>query len=151
MLIYIGADHQGFQLKDALKKFLKERGYEIIDVGNDKYDENDDYPDFAVLVARQVAQDVFTRRGVLICGSGAGVDITANKFKDIRSVLAASPDQAYLSRKDDDTNVLSLAAEFTNEEAAKKILSVWLSTPFSGGERYKRRIEKIRNIEYGNE
>lgn len=151
MLIYIGADHQGFQLKDALKKFLKERGYEVIDVGNDKYDENDDYPDFAALVARQVAQDVFTRRGILICGSGAGVDITANKFKDIRSVLAANPDQAYLSRKDDDTNVLSLAAEFTSEEIAKKITSVWLSTPFSGGERYKRRIEKIRDLEYENQ
>ena len=76
MLIYIGADHQGFKLKDALKKFLKERGYEIIDVGNDKYDENDDYPDFAALVARQVAQDIFTRKGVLICGSGAGVGAT---------------------------------------------------------------------------
>ncbi|MBI4995048.1 RpiB/LacA/LacB family sugar-phosphate isomerase [Candidatus Peregrinibacteria bacterium] len=66
MLIYIGADHQGFQLKDALKKFLKERGYEVIDVGNDKYDENDDYPDFAVLVTRQVAQDTTITRGILI-------------------------------------------------------------------------------------
>ncbi len=149
MLIYIGADHQGFQLKDALKKFLKERGYEVVDVGNEKYDENDDYPDFAVLVARQVAQDASMRRGVLICGSGAGVDITANKFKGIRSVLAANPDQAYLSRRDDDTNVLSLAAEFTNEEIAKKILSVWLATPFSNEEKYKRRLEKIREIEYG--
>lgn len=150
MLIYIGADHQGFQLKEILKKFLKERGYEVIDVGNDKYDENDDYSDFAVSVAKQVAQDTSIRRGILICGSGAGVDIAANKFNNIRSVLAANPDQAYLSRKDDDTNVLSLAAEFTDEEIAKKIASVWLSTPFSGEEKYKRRLEKINKIEENN-
>ncbi|MBI4995049.1 RpiB/LacA/LacB family sugar-phosphate isomerase [Candidatus Peregrinibacteria bacterium] len=73
--------------------------------------------------------------------------MTANKFKGIRSVLAANPDQAYLSRRDDDTNVLSLAAEFTNEETAKKIVSAWLSTPFSNEEKYKRRLEKIREIE----
>lgn len=147
MLIYIGADHQGFELKDILKRFLKERGYEVIDVGNDKYDENDDYPDFAATVARQVAQDFFTKRGILICGSGVGVDIAANKFKEIRSVLAFNPDQAYLSRRDDDTNILSLSAEFTNEEMAKKIVSTWLATPFSGEEKYKRRLEKIRQIE----
>jgi len=149
MKIALGADHAGFPLKEVLSRRLAEAGHEVLDQGTDSTAAVD-YPDFAALVARQVAQDVFTRRGILICGSGAGVDITANKFKDIRSVLAANPDQAYLSRKDDDTNVLSLAAEFTSEEIAKKIISVWLSTPFSGGERYKRRIEKIRNIEYGN-
>lgn len=147
MLIYIGADHRGFQLKETLKKYLKDNGYETIDVGNDKYDENDDYPDFAKLVAKEISQESWNRRGILICGSGVGVDIVSNKFKDIRSALVSSPDQAYLSRHDDDTNILSLAAEFLDEETAKQILKTWLATPFSGDEHHKRRIDKISAIE----
>jgi len=147
MLIYIGADHKGFQLKETLKKFLKEQGYEVIDVGNDHYDENDDYPDFAKLVARAVSQDPLNRRGILICGSGIGMDIVANKFKGVRSALVSNPDQAYLSRNDDDTNILSLAADFLNEEQTKKILTTWLATPFSGKEIYQRRLQKISDLE----
>jgi ribose 5-phosphate isomerase B len=147
MLIYIGADHRGFQLKEILKKFLKDQGYEVIDVGNDHYDENDDYPDFAKLAARAVSQDPPNRRGILICGSGVGVDIVANKFKGVRSALVNSPDQAYLSRYNNDANTLSLGADFLNEEQARKILSVWLATLFSGKENPKRRLEKIVNIE----
>ncbi len=147
MLIYIGADHRGFQLKEILKNFLKEQGYEVIDVGNDHYDENDDYTDFAVSVGRAISEDPYNRRGVLICRSGIGVDIVANKFKGVRSALVSNPDQAYLSRNDDDTNVLSLAAEFLSDEQAKKILSVWLQTPFSGEEHHKRRLKKIIEIE----
>ena len=147
MLIYIGADHRGFQLKEALKKFLKDQGYELIDVGNDHYDEQDDYPDFAKLAARSVNQDPFNRRGVLICGSGVGVDIVANKFDGVRSALAFNADQAYLSRYDDDVNVLSLAADFLDEETAKQILKTWLATAFSNKEHHKRRLNKIREIE----
>ncbi len=147
MLIYIGADHRGFNLKEALKKFLKDQGYEVVDVGNEVYEKDDDYPDFAVLVGQVVSQDPSTRRGILICGSGVGVDVAVNKFKGIRSALVNNPDQAYLSRNDDDTNVLSLAAEFLDEETAKKILSTWLQTPFSNEENNKRRLEKIRDIE----
>ncbi|MEK7634342.1 MAG: RpiB/LacA/LacB family sugar-phosphate isomerase [Patescibacteria group bacterium] len=147
MLIYIGADHRGFKLKESLKNFLKSQEYEAVDIGNDKYDENDDYPDFAALVSRQVSQDLINRRGILICGSGAGVDIVANKFKGIRSVLAINAEQAQKSRSDDDTNILSLAADFISEEEAIKILDVWLKTPFSGEENYKRRIAKINKIE----
>jgi len=147
MLIYIGADHRGFQLKETLKKSLKDQGYEVIDIGNDHYDENDDYPDFAALVAQVISQDSVSRRGILICGSGVGMDIVANKFKDIRSALVSSPDQAYLSRNDDDTNVLCLAADFLDQEQAQKILSIWLATPFSGKEIYQRRLQKISDIE----
>ena len=147
MLIYIGADHRGFQLKEILKKFLKDQGYEVVDVGNEVYEKDDDYPDFAVLVGQVVSQDPSTRRGILICGSGVGVDVVANKFKGIRSALVNNPDQAYLSRNDDDANVLSLAAEFLDEETAKKILSTWLQTPFSNEENHKRRLEKIRESE----
>lgn len=147
LLIYIGADHQGFQLKESLKNYLANAGYEVADVGNAVYDENDDYPDFASRVAKEVAADPWNRRGVLICGSGVGVDVVANKFPGIRSVLAMNSDHAFVSRTDDDTNVLCLAAAFIEEEQAKKILSTWLQTPFSGEERHKRRLNKIRDLE----
>ena len=147
MLIYIGADHRGFELKESLKKFLKDQGYEAVDLGNDHYDESDDYSDFAAKVGQAVSDDPESRRGILICRSGAGVDIVANKFKRVRSVLAQNPDQAYLTRNDDDTNVLSLASEFTSEEAAQKIILTWLKTPFSGEEKNQRRLQKIGNLE----
>ena len=147
MLIYIGADHRGFKLKDSVKKYLKENGYEVSDVGNDKYDENDDYPDFARKVAENVSADPNLRKGILICGSGVGVDVTANKFDRIRSVLAISPDHAIASKNDDDTNVLSIAADFIDEEDAKKIISAWLLTKFSNLDKHRRRIAKISEIE----
>ncbi|MEK7635686.1 MAG: RpiB/LacA/LacB family sugar-phosphate isomerase [Patescibacteria group bacterium] len=147
MLIYIGADHRGFNLKESLKKFLKDSGYEVIDVGNDHYDKDDDYPDFAALAARAVSQDSINRRGVLICGSGSGMNIIANKFNGVRSVLASSLEQAKLSRNDGDSNVLSLSASFLNEEQAKEILDIWLKTPFSEEDRHKRRLAKISEIE----
>lgn len=150
MLIYIGADHRGFELKETLKKFLKDSGYEVIDVGNDRYDENDDYPDFAALAARAISQDPESRRGILICGSGAGMNIVANKFEGVRAVLINNPEQARLSRNDGDSNVLALAADFISEEQAKEILEIWLKTPFSNEERHKRRLEKIFEIEENN-
>lgn len=147
MIIYIGADHRGFNLKEKLKSFLINKGYTVIDKGNDVYDESDDYPDFAALVAQEVAQDPDNRRGILICGSGIGMDIVANKFPLIRSAAVSNPDQSFSSRNDVNANVLCLAADFLEEEEAKKILSVWLQTPFSGEERHKRRIRKISEIE----
>ena len=147
MIIYIGADHRGFQLKEILKKQLSESGYEFVDVGNDHYDENDDYPDFAASVGQAINQDPLNRRGILVCGSGAGVDIVANKFKSVRSVLAINSDQALASRNDDDTNVLSLAADFLTEDEAKKILATWLQAPFSSNENHQRRLEKIKQTE----
>ena len=147
MLIYIGADHRGFNLKETLKKFLKDQGYEVVDVGNDHYDENDDYPDFAKLAARAINQDPINRRGILICGSGVGMDIVANRFKGVRSALAINSDQVYLARNDDDVNVLSLPADFLNEDDAKKILGTFLQTPFSGKENFQRRLGKIRQLE----
>lgn len=147
MLIYIGADHQGFQLKEILKKFLEDQGYEVIDVGNDHYDEDDDYPDFAKLVSRAIFQAPSSRRGILICGSGIGMDIVANKFKGVRSSLIFNSDQAFLARNDDDANILSLPADFLNEEDAEKILGVWLATGFSEKEPYRKRLRKIGEIE----
>lgn len=160
MTIYIGSDHRGFELKEELKKFLAESGYEVVDLGNDHYDAEDDYPDFSAKVAQKVAEksaelrgiDAEVRRkeevkGILICRSGAGVDIVANKFKGVRSALVTDVKQAELVRKDDDTNVLSLASELTNKEQAKKIVDIWLKTPFSGLEKDKRRINKISELD----
>lgn len=146
MLIYIGADHRGFKLKESLKNYLKESGYEAVDVGNSVYDQADDYPDFAKKVAKEVSLNSSESRGILICGSGVGMDIVANRFKNVRSVLASTPDQAASSRNDDNTNVLSLAADFLTESEAKKILTIWLETDFSGEERHKRRLEKIDQL-----
>jgi ribose 5-phosphate isomerase B len=147
VVIYLGADHRGFKLKEELKNYLLGSGYTVRDLGNDRYDENDDYPDFAGKVAEKVSADPLNSKGILICGSGIGVDIVANKFKEVRSSLVFSPDQAYAARYDDDANVLSLPADYLTGEEAKKIVSVWLQTPFSGEERHRRRLYKIKNLE----
>ena len=147
MIIYIGADHRGFQLKEALKNFLRESGYEVSDLGNSQYDEDDDYSDFAKLVAEKVSADALNGRGIVICGSGVGVDVVANKFPNIRSALGFHPDQVMEARSDDDVNVLALPSDFLEVDEAKKIVSVWLQTPFDEEERDKRRLEKVKQID----
>lgn len=153
MIIYIGADHRGFKLKESLKNMLKESGYVVSDMGNEKYDETDDYPDFAGAVAKKISDTVLTdpngARGIVICGSGVGVDVVANKFRGVRSVLALSPDHALASRVDDDTNVLSIAADYIDERTAKQILVAWMQANFSKEDRHKRRLAKIKQVEDG--
>lgn len=150
MVIYIGADHRGFELKEIIKAYLRNNGYTVNDLGNDHLDENDDYPDFAAKVASEVSRDIGGSRGIVICGSGVGVDAVANKFPRLRSVLAINADQVLDSRTDDDTNVLALAADFIEEQDVKKIVSLWLQTPFSGEMRHKRRLAKIADLELRN-
>lgn len=142
-MLYLGADHRGFKLKEEIKKFLTEQNYQFEDMGNFTYDKNDDYTDFAKIVAQKVSDNPNKNSGILICGSGVGMDITANKFKSVRSALADDTETAKQSREHDDTNILSLPADEVDFELAKKIVNVWLSTPFSNGEKYKRRIDKI--------
>lgn len=146
-MIYIGADHRGYSLKEALKVYLKELNYIWEDLGAKELIADDDYPDYALAVAQKVAEDSENNCGILICGSGVGVDITANKIKGIRSALCFDVKQAQASRNDDNTNVLSLPADFVSESLAKEIVKIWLKTPFSGSEHYVRRIEKIKKIE----
>lgn len=147
MIMYLGADHQGFRLKEAVKAFLKDRGYQVEDVGNARYDENDDYPDFAAEVAERVGGDYENSRGILLCGSGVGMSIVANKFRHIRAALVTTPDQAFDSRNDDDANVLVIAANYVTSDTARKILVTWLETPFSREERHRRRLAEIDRIE----
>lgn len=147
MVIYFGSDHGGFALKESLKSFVIDQGFEVVDLGNDHYDKDDDYPDFASAVARKVMLGGESARGVVICKSGAGVDFTVNKFPGIRSVLGIVSDQIYDARHDDDVNVLSISSTFTNEEDAKKMLQVFVETSFSGEERHQRRLDKLSQIE----
>ncbi|MDP2638709.1 MAG: RpiB/LacA/LacB family sugar-phosphate isomerase [Candidatus Azambacteria bacterium] len=146
-MIYIGADHRGYDLKEALKIYLQELSYVCEDLGAKELIPNDDYPDYALAVAQKVAEDLENNRGILICGSGVGVDIVANKIKGIRSALCFDAKQARASRNDDNTNILSLPADFVSENLAKEIVKTWLETPFSSSEHYARRIEKIKKIE----
>ncbi len=147
MVIYIGADHRGFELKERIKLFLSDKGYQVADLGNDHYDESDDYPDFAEAVAKKVSLNYENARGVLVCGSGVGVDVVANKFPNVRSALVMNSDQAYDARNDDDANVISLAASYLKPEEAEKIVFTWIGTPFADEDKFRRRLGKIRNLE----
>lgn len=147
MLIYIGADHRGFNLKERAKDYLKNQGYEVVDVGAETLKPEDDYTYYARLVAEKVSAESEASRGILICGSGVGVDIVANKFADVRSGLAISTDQIFAARHDDNINVLSIASDFTEENDAQNFVRIFLATPFGAEERYKRRLGQISEIE----
>ena len=142
--IIIGSDHAGFLLKEAIKQYLADKGYTITDVGTDST-EPVDYPDFAAKVANRVSAGGFDR-GILVCGSGAGMTIVANKFPHIRAALCLDVETARLSRLHNDTNILVLAGRRTDTELAKSITQMWLNTEFEGG-RHQSRIDKIREIE----
>lgn len=150
MIIYIGADHRGFELKETVKKYLTEEGYEVGDLTS-IFSDGDDYPDVAKAVAVKVLENLEQSKGIIICGSGAGVDIVANKFKRIRSVLGISPDQVFDARHDDDVNILSLAADFTEHAAAKNMVKIFIETKFDDKEdRFRKRIAKLLEIEREN-
>lgn len=144
--IYLGADHRGFQLKEELKSWLAAAGHEVQDVGNTSYDENDDYPDYSFQVAESVTADE-NAVGVLVCGSGVGVNVAANKVKGARASLAMIPLQAEHARAFDDVNVLALAADYLTPEEARQIVESFLSQKFQGKERQQRRVNKIEAYE----
>ena len=148
MKIYLGADHRGQLLKDILKSHLTENGQDVIDV-NPNTNPYDDYPLIAKKVALYVAQEK-DAKGILLCGSGVGVDIVANKIDGVRSGLFAAPEQIKAARKDDDINVLALPADFITEEDAKNAISIFLNTPFEPKRRYQKRLHEISTIEDEN-
>lgn len=146
MKIFLGADHRGFTLKEQLKDWLTGEGHEIVDHGATKLNQDDDYPDYATVVARDVTGHQ-TARGIVICGSGVGMAIAANKVPGVRAVVAYDEAVARSSRTDDDTNILSISADHTNVDTAKEIITTWLMTDFSGDPRHQRRLEKIALLE----
>ncbi len=143
MKIYIAADHRGYELKEELKKHLAGGGYEVADCGNEKYDPEDDYPDFVNNLRGQMKADRQISRGIVICGSGIGVSIAANRDGQLRCGLCFNEEQARSARAHDNINVLALASDHTSTEAAKKIADIFLKTPFDDSPKYARRLEKI--------
>src|SRR3989344_347398 len=139
MTIYIGADHRGFHLKEKLKEWLMTKGQDIIDCGNTIYDPDDDYPDFSIAVAEKVSADAGSR-GLVICGSGGGVTIAANKVKGIRCTTAVHVADVKHNRQADDINVLALSADFTDFDEAKELLNAFMLVEFEAAERHVRRI-----------
>lgn len=140
MKIAIGSDHAGFELKEKVKVILETLGHEINDFGTDST-ESVDYPDFAILVARAVIAGEVDR-GVAICWTGNGVNISANKIDGIRATLALNADMAMLARAHNDSNVLTLASKYIEDSQLKEILKAWLDTEYEGG-RHSRRLAKI--------
>ncbi len=144
MRIALGADHAGFGLKARVRQLLDERRLACEDLGPDS-DESVDYPDYAVRVARRVAAGSCDR-GILICGSGIGMAIAANKVRGIRAAPVTTPDAARLARRHNDANVLALGARTLAADAALRIVDAFLATPFDGG-RHQRRVDKIAAVE----
>jgi RpiB/LacA/LacB family sugar-phosphate isomerase len=146
--IAIGADHRGFKLKELLKSYLRKLGHDVVDVGTDG-ESSVDYTDFAIAAAEKVARDG-ADRGVLICGSGAGMSIAANKVKGVRAALAVSPEGARLARAHNDANVLALGAwQAGDEKNVLAVVDAFLAAEFEGG-RHARRVDKIRAYEERN-
>ncbi len=144
-MIYLGADHGGFKLKEALKKYFSKKNIHFADLGNHKLVPTDDYPDYAKLVAQAVSKNN-DHRGILICSSGQGMCTTANKFPKIRASLGHSVSAVKASRNDGNSNVLCLSGQNLTPAQAIKITAAWLNTPFSNLARHKRRIKKISQI-----
>jgi len=146
MRVYLASDHAGLELKDKIKSYLLGNGHEAVDCGAFEFDKDDDYPDIISKAARKVSENEGSF-GVVLGKSGAGEAIVANKIKGIRAVLGFNTENVLLSRTHNNANVLSLGSAFVNGEEAKKLVSLFLETPFSNDERHKRRIDKIKNLE----
>jgi ribose 5-phosphate isomerase B len=144
MVISIGSDHRGFQLKESLKDYLTKKNIKVLDFGTDS-NASVDYPDFAQKVGESVAKGE-SKFGIAICGSGIGVSIAANKVKGARAVNATNSEMAEMSRKHNDANVICFGADFIDYDTAVKYWEIFNNTDFEGGERHNRRIDKINKI-----
>jgi ribose 5-phosphate isomerase B len=147
MKVAIASDHRGFHLKEQLIALLKSRGHEVLDEGP-MSEGSVDYPDFAALVARKISAGE-AERGILICGTGIGMAISANKFPGVRAAACADEVTAELSRRHNDLNVLCLSGDLLSSRVAERVVEKWLETEFEGG-RHHRRVEKIRDLEREN-
>ena len=144
MKIAMGADHAAFLLKDELRDALRQAGHEVTDFGTDSA-ASTDYPDYARLVAGSVASGA-AERGILVCTTGVGMSIAANKIHGIRAALGVNPEEVRLTRAHNNANVLTLGSKFTDAAAAKDLVRLFLETPFEGG-RHQRRLDKIAQME----
>jgi ribose 5-phosphate isomerase B len=147
MKIFIGADHNGFRLRQSLIDYLKRAGYEVADEGDSQLDPVDDFPVFAAKTVKDVlgSKDP-DPRGILICGSGQGMCMAANRFNGIRALLGYDRESVRSARNDDNANILCLPANILEKDAAYVLVETFLSTPFAGAPRFARRIKEIDDL-----
>jgi len=150
MKIIFAADHRGFKIKEAIKSFLADGRSEVEDVGAFGFRADDDYVDFAEEAVKKMLSFGGGARAILVCGSGHGMDMVANKHRGVRAALVFNNDVARQSREHENANVLILAADWLTPGEAQKIVKTWLDTPFGGEARHKRRLKKIEEIEERN-
>lgn len=149
MKIYIGADHGGFHLKEAVEAYLLKNGYQVEDKGNDVLDPDDDYPQFAARVATSVlASDDEDARGIIVCTGAQGVAIAANRYKGVRASVVWDAYEARMTRNDNDSNVLCLPGRLMtdNPDLWQGVVETWLNTPFSRAARHRRRVQELDNL-----
>ncbi len=147
MKIYLGADHNGFAMKIELANTLRAAGYDVADEGDAELRPDDDFPQFAEAVVRAMrASDDHEAKGILICGSGQGMAMAANRFKGIRASVVWDAAEAHAARNDDDSNVLCLPARSVSSGQAAQIAEAWLATAFAGAPRFKRRIAELDQL-----
>lgn len=148
MKIFLATDHAGFEFKEKIKKYLIKENFDVIDCGAYVFDKNDDYPDFIKKAGENVREnkDSF---GIIFGKSGAGECMTANKYKGVRAFLAINEKNVKLAREHNDANIISLGSEIVTLRMAKKLIRLFLETPFSEDKRHIRRINKIKEIEEG--
>ncbi len=147
MKIFIGADHRGFKLKQAIKNFLIKKDFLVDDIGAFEFNKNDDYVDFAKEVAQNVSKSKGRSLGILICGSGIGVCMTANKIPGVRAGVVWKTELARVAKEHDNVNVLCLPADFISARKAKVLVQTWLDAKFKNKNRYIRRLRKLRHLE----
>lgn len=144
MKIAIGSDHAGFSMKEELRARLAAKGIDVVDVGTNSADSTD-YPDYAAKVAHDVTSGK-ADRGVLVCFSGVGMSIAANKVHGVRAALGYNPDEVRFTRAHNDANIIAFGAHYTTTDQAEQMIDVFLSTPFDGG-RHQRRVDKVTALE----
>lgn len=146
MKVAIAADHAGFELKEKIKSWIDNSKFEISDLGNLKYDAKDDYPDFAIAVAKKISNNE-SHKGIIICGSGVGANIAANKIKGVRAAICHDTYSAKQGVEHDNMNVLCLGGRIIGVELAREVVFAFLNASYSNEERHNRRLEKILQLE----
>lgn len=148
-MIYLATDHRGFHLKEKIKQWLGEWGYEAEDMGAFTYEKEDDYPDFISKAAARVSEKPDVHKAIVLGGTGQGEAIVANKYPGVRAVVyyGGVDEIVILSKEHNNSNILSIGASFVDEFSARAMVQLWLGTDFSGDERHQRRLEKIKEVE----
>lgn len=144
MRVILGADHGGWKTKEMVKAWLKELSYDVLDVGSEQINPDDDYVDYAVKAVQDMKDG---DRIILFCRNGMGMEIVANKHKGVRCGLGFGPEAVRRGRVDDDINALAIPSDYCTDEGVKEMIKVFLETEFSGEERYIKRLEKLKSIE----